>query len=237
MPPPTTSPRPPVSGPLHPGWRPDGHPGAVRRQAALASALASRWTQTAEGLVAGEVNVAQARVIVEVLDELPTDLGDDLRAKAEAYLVEQAEAFGPRELRHLAAVSSNTSPPRSPTRPSTSGCSPTKPAPPPPPDSTSDPEATGPPTSTQGSPTTSRTGCVLPRRVYLSAPHPAWRGRRTTGCAPPRRRVRRVPGEPPRIRPATEGGTTTSAMVAVDLDRPSSRTRNPASQRPPPATR
>ena len=77
------------------------NPGAVRRQAALASALASRWTQTAEGLVAGEVNVARARVIVEVLDELPTDLGDDLRVKAEAYLVEQAEAFGPRELRHL----------------------------------------------------------------------------------------------------------------------------------------
>ena len=47
------------------------------------------------------MNLAQARVLVEALDALPADLGDDLRAKAEAYLVEQAEAFGPRELRRL----------------------------------------------------------------------------------------------------------------------------------------
>ena len=50
---------------------------------------------------AGAVNLAQVRVLVEALDALPADLGDDLRAKAEAYLVEQAEAFGPRELRRL----------------------------------------------------------------------------------------------------------------------------------------
>ena len=49
----------------------------------------------------GDVNVAQARVIVEALDALPEDLGDDLVVKAEAYLVEQAAVFGPRELRHL----------------------------------------------------------------------------------------------------------------------------------------
>ena len=55
----------------------------------------------AEALGAGEVNVAQARVIVESLDALPDDLGDDLLVKAEAYLVEQAGSFGPRELRHL----------------------------------------------------------------------------------------------------------------------------------------
>ena len=50
---------------------------------------------------AGDANLAQARVIVEALDALPDDLGDDLTVKAEAYLVEQAAAFGPRELRHL----------------------------------------------------------------------------------------------------------------------------------------
>ena len=50
---------------------------------------------------AGAVNLAQVRVLVEALDGLPADLGDDLRVKAEAYLVEQAEAFGPRELRRL----------------------------------------------------------------------------------------------------------------------------------------
>ena len=47
------------------------------------------------------MNLAQARVIVEALDALPDDLGDDLVVKAEAYLVEQAAVFGPRELRHL----------------------------------------------------------------------------------------------------------------------------------------
>ncbi len=75
--------------------------GVVRRDAVLAEALGSRWTRVAHALGAGAVNVAQARVLVETLDALPTDLGDDLRVKAEAYLVVQAEAFGPRELRRL----------------------------------------------------------------------------------------------------------------------------------------
>ena len=35
------------------------------------------------------------------METLPEDLGDDLVVKAEAYLVEQAASFGPRELRHL----------------------------------------------------------------------------------------------------------------------------------------
>ena len=78
----------------------DNH-GTVRRHAALAAALGSTWTQTADALGAGDVNVAQARVIVEALDALPDELGDDLVVKAEAYLVEQAAVFGPRELRHL----------------------------------------------------------------------------------------------------------------------------------------
>ena len=47
------------------------------------------------------MNLAQVRVLVEALDALPAELGDDLRVKAEAYLVEQAEQFGPRELRVL----------------------------------------------------------------------------------------------------------------------------------------
>ena len=75
--------------------------GTVRRHAALASALDSRWTQTAEALGAGDVNLAQARVVVEALEALPKDLGDDLLVKAEAYLVEQAAELGPRELRNL----------------------------------------------------------------------------------------------------------------------------------------
>src|SRR5215204_930435 len=78
----------------------DNH-GTVRRHASLAAALESRWNQTADALGAGDVNLAQARVIVEALDALPDELGDDLVVKAEAYLVEQAASFGPRELRHL----------------------------------------------------------------------------------------------------------------------------------------
>ena len=78
----------------------DNH-GTVRRHAALAASLGSKWTQTADALGVGNVNVAQARVIAEALDALPEDLGDDLVVKAEAYLVEQAAVFGPRELRHL----------------------------------------------------------------------------------------------------------------------------------------
>src|SRR5688572_15904592 len=75
--------------------------GAVRRHAALARTLGSRWTRTADALRAGDLNLAQARVVVESLDALPDELGDDLVVKAEAFLVEQAAVFGPRELRHL----------------------------------------------------------------------------------------------------------------------------------------
>ena len=75
----------------------DNH-GTVRRHAALAASLGSTWTQTANALGVGDVNVAQARVIVEALEVLPDGLGDDLVVKAEAYLVEQARVFGPREL-------------------------------------------------------------------------------------------------------------------------------------------
>ena len=100
--------------------------GTVRRHASLAAALGSQWTQTAHALGAGEVNLAQARVIVESLTALPEDLGDDLLVKAEAYLVEQAGAFGPRELRHLGRRGWSTWLPRSPRRLTTSGCSPRK---------------------------------------------------------------------------------------------------------------
>ena len=78
----------------------DNH-GTVRRHAALAASLGSTWTRTANALGAGDVNVAQARVVVEALEALPEELGDDLVVKAEAYLVDQARVFGPRELRHL----------------------------------------------------------------------------------------------------------------------------------------
>jgi hypothetical protein len=78
----------------------DAH-GRLRRDAALAVALDQRWIQTAAAFAAGELNLAQARVIAEALDALPKDLGDDLRVKAEAHLVAEAAQFGPRDLAAL----------------------------------------------------------------------------------------------------------------------------------------
>src|SRR5687767_7107750 len=45
--------------------------GTLRRHAGLASALATRWNLTSDALGAGDLNLAQARVIVEALDALP----------------------------------------------------------------------------------------------------------------------------------------------------------------------
>ena len=76
----------------------DAHP-TLRRHARLATALDQHWTQLATALAAGQVNLAQTRVITEALDALPTDLGEDLLTKAEALLVQEAANLGPRELR------------------------------------------------------------------------------------------------------------------------------------------
>jgi len=78
----------------------DAH-GSTRGAASLATVLDSRWRRVGDALGVGVVNLAQTRVIVEALDALPTGLGDDLRVKAEAYLVEKARQLGPRELRVL----------------------------------------------------------------------------------------------------------------------------------------
>src|SRR5205085_8580258 len=76
----------------------DAH-GTVRRDAGLAVALDERWTQTAVAFAAGSVNLAQVRVIVEALEALPAEVGEDLREKAEAALGEEAAVLGPRDLR------------------------------------------------------------------------------------------------------------------------------------------
>ena len=73
-------------------------PGAIRANAKLAVALETRWTQVQAAFAAGEVNLAQVRVIDKTLTDLPKDLGDDLITKAEAYLVTEAARLGPREL-------------------------------------------------------------------------------------------------------------------------------------------
>jgi hypothetical protein len=75
----------------------DAH-GAVRADARLGAALESRWTRVQAAFTAGEVNLAQVRVIDKALTDLTGDLGDDLLAKAEAFLVNKAAELGPRDL-------------------------------------------------------------------------------------------------------------------------------------------
>ena len=76
----------------------DAH-GVVRRHSTLATTLDQRWTQTAAAFAAGQVNLAQTRVIAEALETLPADLGEDLLDKAETLLVTEAATLGPRELK------------------------------------------------------------------------------------------------------------------------------------------
>lgn len=81
---------------------------AVARTTRLGEALDRRWPEVGEAYADGRVNTAQAQVIVAALDGLPDRLGPALRARAEAHLVDQAAAFGPRQLkvlgRHLLEV-------------------------------------------------------------------------------------------------------------------------------------
>ena len=76
--------------------RPEG-----RRLQRLAEALDGRYGVLARALLDGAVSRPQAEVITAALDELPETVEPDLRARAETHLVEQAAAFGPRELRVL----------------------------------------------------------------------------------------------------------------------------------------
>ena len=81
------------------------HTRADRRAAArserLAHALDRRWTLLAAALADGAVNLEQAQVIANALDQLPHSLDPDVVRRAEAHLIEQAADFGPHELRIL----------------------------------------------------------------------------------------------------------------------------------------
>lgn len=76
-------------------------PDAARADDRLAHALDQRRTQLAAALASGRCSVAQARVIVRALDELPDHVGQEIVASAEATLVAYAEHFRPSELRRL----------------------------------------------------------------------------------------------------------------------------------------
>jgi hypothetical protein len=80
-------------------------PGPSHADAKLAQALDRRWRHLCQALGGGEVNVAQARVITECLDALPTDgeyaLDSETLLAAEKHLVDLAHDHTPRELRRL----------------------------------------------------------------------------------------------------------------------------------------
>jgi hypothetical protein len=78
----------------------DAH-GRIRADARLADLLDQRWTLLGDAFAKGRVNLAQVRAISDALSSLPQDLGDDLLAKAEDFLVDQAAQLGPRELANL----------------------------------------------------------------------------------------------------------------------------------------
>lgn len=78
------------------------HPGTLRRHAALAEALDTRWSHTASAFAAGSVNLAQARIIADALDALPRSLAASLIVRAEELLVHEAGHLGPRDLRTYA---------------------------------------------------------------------------------------------------------------------------------------
>lgn len=79
--------------------RVDGNVAA--RDARLATALDTRYAGVRCALRAGDVNIAQAQVIVNALDDLPEQVTPDQRARAEAHLVGCAVDFAPRQLRIL----------------------------------------------------------------------------------------------------------------------------------------
>jgi len=75
--------------------------GEAGRQVRLAAELDTRFERVRAALAAGRLSLERAQVIVAALERLPRELGDKDRARAETYLVEQADIFGPDELRVL----------------------------------------------------------------------------------------------------------------------------------------
>ncbi|WP_344303374.1 DUF222 domain-containing protein, partial [Nocardioides bigeumensis] len=71
---------------------------AAHAQQTLAEALDARWTRIGGGVTSGRVHLDQARVIVRALDQLPPQIGPEVRRLAEEQLLEFADDFGPRDL-------------------------------------------------------------------------------------------------------------------------------------------
>ena len=84
---------------LAPRVNADHGPGAAAEH--LAAALDGRCARVGGALVDGRISVAAARVVVRALDELPSEVEPELRERAEAHLVVEAERYTPQQLRRL----------------------------------------------------------------------------------------------------------------------------------------
>ena len=76
-------------------------PAESRRELRLAASLANRWNALDDALAQAAVGPGQARAIAHALDAIPDHAGSEVLAKAEAWLVDQAKTFGPKDLRVL----------------------------------------------------------------------------------------------------------------------------------------
>jgi hypothetical protein len=76
-------------------------PDAARADDRLAQSLDLQRHRVADALAGGRCSLAQARVIVRALDELPDRVGREVIASAEETLVAYAEQFRPSQLRVL----------------------------------------------------------------------------------------------------------------------------------------
>jgi hypothetical protein len=73
----------------------------ARADLRLAVALDRRYQCVGAALREGSANLAQARVIVKTLDDLPAEIPTEVLAKAEQTLVGHCAEFGPRQLAQL----------------------------------------------------------------------------------------------------------------------------------------
>ena len=200
--------------------------GAVRATAQLATTLDTRWTQVADAFRAGQVNLAQVRVIDKALSDLPKDLGDDLLVKAEAYLLAEAASLGPRGLAVLSGRCWSTSRPRSPTRRSTSGCSRPSVTP-----RRRETRLTVRPRGERftrhprSDPQSGRQSAArLPRRLHQPSQQAPGRRRWPTAPTQARARIHRTTGEPPRLA-SRQGGVATTISVRDRPRHPAGRPR------------
>jgi hypothetical protein len=88
-----------VSSWLGPRTRTDFGPNAADER--LSADLDRKWERVGAGLRGGQVNLAQARVIVRAMNALGDDIPPLVVADCEIHLVEQAQYFGPKQLRIL----------------------------------------------------------------------------------------------------------------------------------------